>query len=290
MDKIPEINFNKKQDRNLGFEIMTISEFQDKLKLVDHSVEELHRIRFHLLKFVSSEKSYHNVDFKTYNLNKGDLVFVIKNQIQAFDISLEQEGYLVLFTDDFVSSDFSKSDYLAFYRFFSLSQRAPIISFEEYKEIDNLFSSMHREFNGSNMFSKFDIIRSYLKIILLLSERSARKEVSLPSSVEYDLFLRFEKLLSAKFKKSRDAKIFAQELNVSYRRLNDVCKSFTSKTAKVLIDLYVILQAKRELFQLDIPIKEISYSLGFDEATNFVKFFKKHVNKSPKEFRKQFVD
>jgi AraC-like DNA-binding protein len=90
--------------------------------------------------------------------------------------------------------------------------------------------------------------------------------------------------------KSRDAKFYAALLNISYRHLNNLCKEFTQKTAKSVIDGFVILEAKRKLFQPDLPIKEISYSMGFDEPTNFVKYFKSHTGVSPKTFRSQLSE
>ena len=44
---------------------------------------------------------------------------------------------------------------------------------------------------------------------------------------------------------------------------------------------------KRELRGTTKSIKEIAYDLGFDEPTNMVKYFKKHVNFTPTAFRDQ---
>ena len=59
-------------------------------------------------------------------------------------------------------------------------------------------------------------------------------------------------------------------------------------SAKELIDERVVLEAKRMLVHTSNSIKEIGFDLGFDEPTNFIKYFRKHEEKTPIEFRKSF--
>ena len=42
------------------------------------------------------------------------------------------------------------------------------------------------------------------------------------------------------------------------------------------------------LFNTDLSIKEIAYQTGFEEPTNFVKYFKKEVGMTPSVFRKEY--
>ena len=82
-------------------------------------------------------------------------------------------------------------------------------------------------------------------------------------------------------------KDYAEMMLISTKLLNQVVKAFTLNTVKTFIDDYIILEAKRSISISDLSLKEIAFSLGFDEATNFTKFFKKKVGISPKEFRDQ---
>ena len=60
-------------------------------------------------------------------------------------------------------------------------------------------------------------------------------------------------------------------------------------TPKKIIDDRIMLEAKRLLAHSSESVKEISYSLGFDEPTNFVKYFRKHHLSTPIEFRESFL-
>lgn len=86
---------------------------------------------------------------------------------------------------------------------------------------------------------------------------------------------------------TRNAKDYAKMLNVSYKHLNEICKHIDHKTAKALIDNYIILEAKRQLVTTPHTIKEIGFELGFNEPSNFRKYFCKHVDISPNEFLKK---
>ena len=53
-----------------------------------------------------------------------------------------------------------------------------------------------------------------------------------------------------------------------------------------MIQERLILEAQRMLLYSNLNINQIGYRLGFDDASYFVKYFKKHTNISPSEFRK----
>ncbi|SLM29662.1 Transcriptional regulator, AraC family (fragment) [Desulfamplus magnetovallimortis] len=68
--------------------------------------------------------------------------------------------------------------------------------------------------------------------------------------------------------------------------MNKIAKAITGNTVKSFIDNFVILEIKRQLAVSDISIKELTYLMGFEEPTNFVKYFKKHTSQSPAQFKK----
>lgn len=105
----------------------------------------------------------------------------------------------------------------------------------------------------------------------------------------FTTFSAFKNHLEKHFAETRNAKDYAKMMGISYKHLNAVCKSITGSTAKACIDQFIILEAKRRLAISDISIKELTYTLGFDEPTNFVKFFKKHTLKSTSQFKKNLT-
>ncbi len=47
----------------------------------------------------------------------------------------------------------------------------------------------------------------------------------------------------------------------------------------------IVLEAKRQLQHTSLNIKEIGYTLGFEDPSYFVKFFKREAGMMPSEFR-----
>ena len=61
-----------------------------------------------------------------------------------------------------------------------------------------------------------------------------------------------------------------------------------NKPVKTYINDSLILEIKRLLMNTSLSIKEISYKTGFEDPTNFVKYFKKYTELTPIDFRKRF--
>ena len=61
-------------------------------------------------------------------------------------------------------------------------------------------------------------------------------------------------------------------------------------TAKAFIATRINLEAKRLLAHTDLPITDLAETLGFEETTNFTKFFKRETGCTPTEFRRRHSD
>ncbi|MCF8164826.1 MAG: helix-turn-helix domain-containing protein [Polynucleobacter sp.] len=80
---------------------------------------------------------------------------------------------------------------------------------------------------------------------------------------------------------------YANQLGCTVKSLSRATQASAAIGAKQYIAARIILEAKRLLTHTQMPISVIADQLGFDEPTNFVKFFKREGNLAPNEFRKQ---
>lgn len=67
--------------------------------------------------------------------------------------------------------------------------------------------------------------------------------------------------------------------------LNRACQAAGDVTAKRVIVERIVLEAKRLLAHSSDTAAKISADLGFDEPTNFTKFFRRETNLTPAAFR-----
>ena len=68
-------------------------------------------------------------------------------------------------------------------------------------------------------------------------------------------------------------------------RENTVTKSIVNKSTKQFIDEINTKLIKRLLINTKLSVKEIAYQSGFEETTNFYKYFKRQTQTTPEQFR-----
>ena len=116
----------------------------------------------------------------------------------------------------------------------------------------------------------------------MLSEREWRKSgfSEIRKGEELDYIILFKNLLDEKFRVVKSVSEYAVLMSVSEKKLNRTTSLTLGKTPKQLIDERIILEAKRLLAYTNNSIKEVGFDLGFDEPTNFIKYFRKHESKN----------
>jgi AraC-like DNA-binding protein len=79
---------------------------------------------------------------------------------------------------------------------------------------------------------------------------------------------------------------YAAMLHVTPNYLSQSVKTASDKNALSYINERMLEEAKSIIQFTDLDIAEIAYRLNFSDPANFGKFFKKHTNQTPLEFRK----
>src|SRR5690606_37226070 len=99
------------------------------------------------------------------------------------------------------------------------------------------------------------------------------------------LVLNFRNLLNEHFRAEKSVQSYAEQLNVTEKRLNKATKQIFDLSAKEVITKKVMKEAKWQLIYSQDSIKEIAVNLGFLEEHNFSSFFLKNEGMRPKQFR-----
>jgi AraC-like DNA-binding protein len=102
-------------------------------------------------------------------------------------------------------------------------------------------------------------------------------------------FRRFKQLVDANVHQWHHVSRYAQSMGCSERTLTRTCSVAAGIGAKRFIALRLALDAKRILAQTKVPIGAIAERLGFDDATNFIKFFRGVENCTPGDFRRRMA-
>ncbi len=289
MKTIPEIPFEKQTGGKMEFEIFTLESLFAREGRVRRLLRKPHRLEFYNILYIEKQAGVHYIDFRSVPFDEGALVFVSAGQVHAFEVVPERRGALILFTENFLSKNLIRSDLLSMRRLYDCHFQGPVVHPDETAKTDfkKLIGEMLREYELHEEFAKEEMLRLLLKMLLLKAERLKRRSAAPEGSTGwFEKFAAFRKLVEKRVGETRNAIDYAAFMNMSYKRLNEISKAVSGKTAKGFIDSYAVLEIKRQLATTDLSIKELTYLSGFDEPTNFVKFFKKHTGQTPSQFRR----
>ncbi|WP_111710005.1 AraC family transcriptional regulator [Lutibacter citreus] len=284
MNNIPNISFQSEENTK-DFELLNLSKLFARLHTInDHNPTLPHRISFFALLFVTKGTGKHQIDLKEYNLTEGTVLKIAKGQVHSFQKDAKYEGFLLLFTEDFLLNYFSKSSINIISHLYNYHITSPISNYINGNE--TFLNQLILELKTKNTFAKKNIVAALLDLYLLRLERESNNhKLQNNNSNHYPIFIEFKNFVETNYVTTRNVKDYGKMLFISTKLLNQIVKKFTLNTAKSFIDNYVILEVKRSIVSSNKSFKEIAFENGFDEVTNFTKFFKKHTELTPKQFK-----
>ena len=276
-----------KEGLPLEFELVSLTELYGKHK--EHLTQPHRTAFYHILWFQQSSPT-HLVDFNPVKVNPNTLLFLNKDVVQIFDKTGNIDGKAILFTDNFFCQTTEDMKFLRntiiFNDLFSVSQ---IELGKISTSLIEVFNLMEAEFTNKKDIYRAEVLQNYLHNFLLMAERERRKQdfIEIKKGADLDYTLLFKDLLEAQFKTIKQVSNYAAQLSITEKRLNQATSKVLGKTPKQMIDERIVLEAKRLLAHTNDSIKEVGFILGFEEPTNFIKYFRKHLHATPVEFREK---
>ena len=284
---IPQLEFKK--PRTPGSELFEIVDLEylihHKPLPEDHNPYRLHRLNFFAVLINTAPKVSHQIDFTKVALNKDQIVVIAKGQTHCFDPKNRYSGYLIVFTEEFLQQQLQPATMSGIKMLYQQYGAPFTYQFDE--TLKQVVANFQRELSQENSYTQ-EMLGAMLTIFLLsLQRQHASTQTAVQQSEFYAKFIRFKTLVEEHFHESRDAVYYAKKLNITYKYLNEITRKSIGKTAKAFIDDTLLLEAKRLLIASSMRAKEVGFACGFEDPTNFVKFFKKHIGQTPKSFQLQ---
>ncbi|MGH1432688.1 MAG: helix-turn-helix domain-containing protein [Neptuniibacter sp.] len=282
MRNIQNTVFNNARLQELGIEPIDFASLRDKLP------QNPERVEFFMLLLVTAGEGKHRVDFVDYPLEVGSLMFVRPGQVQEWcDFRHIQAEVILIDPTSLPHDEMLRSKYLD-----SLSiTEWPNCSGLPAPVTQDLLHSLVRlrqdfsDFDGSEI--DIALIRHELLGLLLRLARWLLKNVDedKPDSRSIKTYRLFQTLLEQQYKNQHQLKYYAQRIGYAESTISRACIRAQGDSAKVVIDKRIVLEAKRMLVHSQASVAEIGFYLGFSEATNFIKFFKRMEFTTPQHFR-----
>jgi AraC-like DNA-binding protein len=278
--EISTYDFNNKQTA-LGVEIVDLKKI---MTLKDKAVTA-HRLNFYQILIITKGRGIHEVDFQQIAYSENTVIPVAMGQVQRFTLNPNLAGYAILFTPDFLIKENLDYSYLFDFTIFlhTINPISSIANQAVYSLIDEMISEQQKKLE----FNTIEYQRNLLKNFLIQIERNKRQRTDIVCNDSLELFLKFRKLLEENVNYKIRVVDLCEQLNISEKQLNGSIKQYQNITAKKYIDDRILLEIKRLLVYSTLSIKEIAYEIGFEDPTNFTKYFKTRMKMLPTEYRQQ---
>jgi AraC-like DNA-binding protein len=249
-----------------------------------HFTHYPHKHDFFLVILFTQGKGKHEIDFETFQIEKGVLFVLKPGQMHYWELSDDVDGFIFFHSKEFFDKGFISLSIKDFH-FYNSFQGTPYFQLTE-KQLNKVNFAMNELVTeyGNNDFYKWQKIHS---LILLVYIEISREKHTLGNSKNQTYLTKlrqFEDLIEENFRSDKFVKDYAFKLNITEKHLNRVAKSCVGKTSTQLISERTILEAKRMLIYSKLNVTQIGEQLGYFDNSYFVRFFKKNVGITPFAF------
>ena len=270
-------------------ELLSVDRFRGYVESNPH-LQQVHNHNYYHLVYFTEGSGEHLIDFEKFPVKTGMMYFMKPGQVHQWYFKEKYDGFVVNFSSSFFDWIGINSALLQKFSFLkSIKITDHVIELN--KDLQLIISSLFEEIINENLlndqFTNLKIGTQLLELFILI-ERHYFSESNTINDYKSVLLNNFQTLIDQNFKAKKLPKDYAEMLYVTPNHLNALCKDLGGISAGELIRSRVVLEAKRLLVNKELSVSEIAYELNFQDASYFVKFFKKYTNFTPEQFRKQY--
>lgn len=262
--------------------------------LVDMEAMEsrLHSHDFYQLMWFWHGTGRHQIDFNDEEVSPNKVFVISSGQLHQFKDLESPEGIIIQFDEGFFSEMDDNLDSIIKYSVFNAFHLPPyyIIDSETGERLKGIAAEMNREKADVEKFAHDSYIYSLVKMFLIVLIREGLRTDNKPiynNSAAYQYFINFRKALDNNYRRYHTVQQYATALRMSSKTLTQRVIQYSGQSPLQLINNKLIVEAQRMLKSKPMLIKEIAYELGFDDASYFVKFFKRQTGLLPSEFKEK---
>ena len=270
------------QNGNLAFKIFTF----DDSSMFDH----IQRNNYYSLIWIQEGSGTIKADFAEYSFPVNSLFAFAPYQPFMF-LTKDIKGIVINFHPDFFCIHKHQSEVACNGILFNNIYQPPFVLIDDAAAITfNMISENIISELKNSALAQYELLISYLKIYLITASRlktqqQAQAMESVKNLKEPFILQGLKDAIEQNYKTNHTASDYAKTLNISAKALAKITNTHLHKTLSELISERIIIEAKRELYLTNKPVKEIAFDLGYDDEYYFSRFFKTNADVSPQMYR-----
>lgn len=272
----------------LDLEAFTMSELRERDR--SEEVRATHQYEFHTLVCVTQGTCTQVIDFEPIRCAPGSLLAIRPGQAHNYGRSGDWDGWNVLFRPEFVLPVSGATRSLQIGVDLPRLPKHMVLDSRQLRTVTRSIEQMHADArleappDDVNALLRHQLHALLFRLSILHGRQQAQEPVMSPA---LQRFRRFEQLVEERFAQWHQVADYAGRLAYTEKSLARAVTAAAGTTAKAFITARIVLEAKRLLVHTHLSVATIAEQLGFDEATNFGKFFRREVGSTPAEFRRQ---
>lgn len=294
---VTAVEYKAPPDYALDVELYPTAELRRRVG--DADARGLERIDFHCLIFVTAGRYAHMVDFETQRMPPGSLLFLQPGQVHRFGDLSGCDGWMLVFRAELLPSPPSSAnprsnsghdkgvaelELMQLVEMQHTHMRLPAATRRSVTEaIERMADDARRPASRAlNMLLRSQVQSLLIRLQLEGAPSAADDHVE---PVALQRYRRYRATVERNFVRWHGVAPYADRLGCSEKSLTRAAFQVTDRSAKAVITERLVLEAKRLLAHTLLPVATIGDQLGFAEATNFVKFFRRETGLTPGAFR-----
>ena len=282
VDSIRHVRYTPPSERTGDIEVNTLSGIRERGGA--HEFLTTQRLDFDLLFAIDEGSARHTVDFSEHPLEPGDLLWVRAGQVHHWGRIDRIEGPVVMFGPHVVDDRTRELVRSRSARLRSHWAAAELRDSPVSTALALLVASGQLPVDRPELrLSALTHALAGLLVQLVLVQPAADLPHLAPTHEAYGWF---RDHIEEQFEVWHKVGDYADRLGYSTRTLNRLARQHTGLSAKELIDERIVLEAKRRLSHGDASVAEVAHQLGFDDASNFSSYFRRHTGTTPAGFRR----
>jgi AraC-like DNA-binding protein len=264
----------------LDIEVFRVSDLRQRTSAAE--IRAPHRYDFYMLVCVTKGSPTQWVDFLPVPCGPGSLLVLRPGQVHGLGDGQDWDGWLALFRSEFLPSTSDLVAALGLDRLPDHLQLNP----DDFAATTEILGRMQLDATRSAPTKDIHaLLRYQLSAMLWRLCTLTDQQADAITSRGLQRFARFRRLVDQNHARWHQVAEYAKALGCTEKSLTRAAQEASGHHAKAVIASRITLEAKRLLAHTDRPIYLIAEGLGFAEATNFAKFFRRETGLTPAKFR-----
>lgn len=275
IDEIAAVHYRPHDDA-YGLDVEVIDAEELRRRVASNPARGFERVDFQCVLYVRSGNYTHAVDFETYRCSPRSCVLIGPGQVHRFGSERNWDGWMIIVAPQHVPNAIDR-----------LPSHIRIGGESEVATVE-LFERMASDASSASdpvQLNELLALQAQLMVHRLVLGHVSQGSAQLIDPVAIGRYREYRSAVDTHFRQCHLVSTYAKHLGYSTKSLNRTCRAAGDVSAKRVIVERIILEAKRLLAHSTDPAAAISADLGFDEPTNFVKFFKRETGLTPTGFR-----